>query len=310
MAGLLSGVAANVVKTALDKVFNSEFDYPSMTGIATAETGDVFIQDKATNSAVVTEQFTGVGYWDSRPELGDVTAGNPKVGNQKTFSVTNYAKSVDISKNLFDDDQHSVVQMMIRNMARNARLTRDKNASSIYANAAGTTLTNDGIALISASHVAGDGTTVSNLVSGALSEATLATGITTLIELKTQDGTLGGNEPSVLLVPPANFKNACIFAKSELRPTTTNNDLNYVSMIYPGLRVLMLPFLGAAYGGSDTIWFLLSRNHSVTRWVRQAVQTNLVDYQYQRNNNYIYKGEFREIVGAITFDGLVGATGT
>lgn len=309
MAGLHGGVASNVVKTALDKVFNSEFDYPSMTGVATALTNSVFIQDSAKNAAVVTEQFMGAGYWDARTELQDVPTGNNKVGNQKTFSVTNYAKSIDISKNFFDDDMHNVVQMMIRNMARGARLTRDKNATSIYVNASSGTTTNDDVALISASHVALDGSTVSNLVSGALSDATLETGITALIELKTQDGTLGGHEPQVLLVPPALFKEACIYAKSDLRPTTTNNDLNYVSTIYPGLQVLMLPFLGSTYGGSNTIWFLLARNHSVTRWVRQALRTDLVDYKTQRNNNYIYKGEYREIVGAISFEGLVGSTG-
>jgi len=309
MAGLHGGVASNVIKTALDKVFNAEFDYPSMTGVATAETGSVFIQDAATNSAVITEQFMGVGYWDTRAELADVPNASARVDNSKTFSVLNYAKSVDISKNLFDDDQHSVVQMMIRNLARMARLSKDKNATSIYVNAASGTTTNDAVALISASHVALAGDTISNLVTGALSDTTLETAITALIELKTQDGTLGGHEPAVLLVPPKLFKPACIYAKSDLRPTTTNNDLNYVSTIYPGLQVLMLPFLGAAYGGSDSIWFLLSRNHSVTRWVRQALKTDLVPYQTQRNNNYIYKGEYREVVGAISFEGLVGSTG-
>ena len=310
MAGLNSGVAANVVKTALDKVFNTEFDYPAMTGIATAENGSVFMQDSTDRAAVITEQFMGSGYWETRPELGDVPAGSTKVGNQKTFSVVNYAKSIDVSKNLFDDDQHNVVQMMIRNMARNARLTRDKNAFSVIAGGFATTTTNDSAYLFSASHVTLDGTTVSNLGSGALSDTTLETQITSLIEQKTQDGTLGGHEPAVLLVPPALFKEATVFAKSELRPTTANNDLNYVSMIYPGLQVLMSPYLGANYGGSDTAWFLLSRNHSLYRWIRQAINTDLVDYKTQRNNNYIYKGENREVVGPIAYEGLTGNLGT
>lgn len=309
MAGLHSGVAANVVKTALDKVFNAEFDYPVLPGVATAEDSLVFMQDSIDRASVITEQFQGSGYWDNRDELQDVPQGANKVGNQKSFAVVNYAKSIDVSKNLFDDDQHSVVQMMIRNMARNARLTRDKNAMSIYVNAFGTTLTNDGVSLINDSHVTLDGTTVDNDEAGALSDGWIEAAIVKLTEQKTQDGTLGGHEPACLLVPPALFKEANIFTKSELRPTTANNDLNYVSYIYPGLVVKQSPFLGAAHGGSDTIAFLLSRNHSIFRWVRQALQTDIVDYKYQRNNNYIYKGEYREVVGPISFEGIVGTDG-
>lgn len=280
-----------------------------MTGVATAENPMVFMQDSTDRAAVISEQMMGVGYWKERQEQEDVPATGVKVGNQTTSSVLNFSASVDISKNLFDDDQHSTVQKMIKNMARNARLTRDKNAFTQFVGAFGTVTTNDGVALCSASHVTLGGDTVSNLVSGALADATLETAITALIEQKTQDGTLGGHEPAVLLVPPALFKEACVLTKSELRPSTANNDINYVSMIYPGLQVFMSPFLGTTYGGSDTAWFVLSRNHYMYRFVRQGIQTDLVGYQTQRNNNYIYKGEYREVVDAISYEGLVGATG-
>ena len=309
MAGLHGGVASSVVKTALDKVFNAEFDYPTLPGVATAEDSLVFMQDSSDRASVITEQFQGSGYWDTRSELQDVPEGANKVGNQKTFNNVNYAKSIDVSKNLFDDDLHSVVQMMIRNMARNARLTRDKNAMAPYVNAFGTELTNDGIALVSTAHVTLDGTTVDNDVTGALSDSWIENAIVRLTEQKTQDGTLGGHEPACLLVPPQLFKEANIFTKSELRPTTANNDLNYVSYIYPGLVVKQSPFLGSAHGGSDALAFMLSRNHSVYRWVRQALQTDIIDYKFQRNNNYIYKGEYREVVGSIAYEGLVGTNG-
>lgn len=310
MAGLNGGVAANVVKTALDLVFDAEFDYPGGPYTATAENPLVFMQSSTDKAAVITEQFQGSGYWESRDEQENVPQGSNKVGNQKTFSVTNYSKSIDVSKNFFDDDQHDVVQMMVKNMARNGRLTRDKNAMAVLAGGFATYTTNDGAYIFSDTHTTLNGTTVDNLISGALSESTLETAINALYEQKTQDGTLGGHEPAVLLVPPALFKEAVIFTKSELRPTTANNDLNYVSMIYPGLQVLRSPFLGAGQGGSDTAWFLLSRNHSLYRWVRQAIQKDIVDYKYQRNNNYIYKAEYRETVGAISYEGMVAALGT
>lgn len=303
-----SNLATNVVKTALDLVFNSEFSLTSVPGLATAETASVFKQDTTDRAAVITEQFQGTGYFESRSELQDVPAGTARVGNQKTFSVTNWAKSTDISKNLMDDDQHSTIDMLVKNMARNGRLTRSKNAFNVLNLGFTTTLTNDGVALFSASHVTLGGDTVSNLSTGsALSETTLNTSFNSLINQKTQDGTLGGHLPAVLLVPTALFKTACEITKSVLRQGTANNDMNYYSELFPGLQVFHSPFLGAGFGGSDTSWFLLSADHSVTRWVRQDIVTDLVDYRTQRNNNYIYKAEYREVVGAISYEGIVAA---
>lgn len=268
----------------------------------------MFKQETTDRAAVITEQFQGTGYFENRTEVQDVPSGTARVGNQKTFSVTNWAKSTDISKNLMDDDQHSTIDMLIKNMARNGRLTKSKNAFNVLNLGFTTTLTNDGIALFSASHVTLSGTTVSNLLtSSALSESTLNTAFNSLINQVTQDGTLGGHLPAVLLVPTALFKTACEITKSVLRSGTANNDLNYYSELYPGMKVLHSPFLGAGFGGSDTSWFLLSQDHSLTRWVRQEIVTDLVDYRTQRNNNFIYKAEYREVVGVISYEGIVAA---
>jgi hypothetical protein len=97
--------------------------------------------------------------------------------------------------------------------------------------------------------------------------------------------------------------------KSVLKAGGSLNDMNYFSELYPGLQVKFSPFLGASYGGSDSAWFLLSSDHSITRWVRQSVTTDMVDYKFQRNNNYIYKAEYREVVGIISAEGLVGNSG-
>lgn len=304
-----SNLAPDVVKTALDLVFDSEYGLEQLPGYATAEDPSVFKQSTTDRQAVITEQFMGPGYFDSRSEVGDVPSKTARVGNQKTFSVLNWAQSIDISKNLMDDDQHDTINMLVRKMARNARLTRDKNAFSVLNLGFTTQTTNDGVAIFSNSHVTLGGDTVDNLETGALSESTLYNSFLSLINQKTQDGTLGGHQPAVLLVPPALFKTAQEITKSVLRAGTGNNDLNYYSELYPGLQVKQSPFLSAAFGGSDTAYFLLSKDHSLTRWVRQGLVTDIVPYQYQRNNNYIYKAEYREVVGCISFEGIVGSTG-
>jgi len=197
---------------------------------------------------------------------------------------------------------------MVRDFALKARLTRDNNAFAVFRNALTTATTADAVALISDSHTSLSGTTVDNKVTGALSETTLNTAIVQLLELKTQDDVVAGNLPSCLVVPPALYKLAVEITESELRSGIADNDMNVYSDKY-GVRVYTNQFLGAAAGGSDAAWFLLSDNHSVYRFVRQGMSTDLVDYKYQRNNNYIYKGEFREVVGAMNYEGIVGSSG-
>ena len=305
------GLAANVVKTALDKVFFTEFDYAAAAGLCVATDPLAFRQESTDRNAVVMEQFQGTGYFGTRLENQDVPEGTSRVGNQTTSTVLNYSKGVDISKNFFDDDQHSVVQRMITEMGSVARKTRDRNAMNVYNLGFTTETTNDAVALFSNSHTTLGGQTVDNLETGTLTEANLETAVVSLRGQRTQDGTLGMHEPVLLLVPNALHKDAMEITKSTLRSGTANNDLNYYSEHYPGLQVKYSPFLDeTANSGSTTAWFLLSRNHGVYRFERQAIQTVLVPWQNQRNNAYIYKAEYREVVDAVVWEGSVGSNGT
>lgn len=304
-----SQISPSVVKTALDKVFYPAFDGESHPGYVSAESSSVFIQDTVDNSAVITEIFKGTGLWGLKAELADVPSSSAKVGNQQTFAVTEYAQSLDISKNFFDDNKHGVYEKMVRDMAVTGRITKDQNAFGIYRGAFTTTLTNDGIALIEDLHVNLNGQTIDNeLAASAFSESTLNDGIVGLVQQKAQDGTIRGSMPKTLLVPPKLFKLATEITESSLRSGTANNDMNVYSTKY-GINVATSPYFSLAAGGSDTAWVLLGDNHSVTRWVRQTVSTDIVDYKFQRNNNYIYKGSFREVVGAMDYVGIIGSLG-
>lgn len=298
----------NVVKTALDDVFYQEFDGTQHPNYVDATSPDIFIQDTIDRAAVVEEVFGGTGLWGERKEEENVAQAFPKIGNKITFTVANFAQSVDIPKNFFDDNMHGAYEKMVRDMAETGRITRDSNAFAIYRGGFSTTKTADGVVLFSASHKTLNGDTVSNAGVATLKESNLNLALTALLEQKAQDGTIRGQVGSTLLVPPALYKLACEITESELRSATGNNDMNVYSAKY-GLRVATSPYLGAAAGGSDTAWYVLAKNHSIRRWVRQDVQTDLVDYRTQRNNNYIYKGEFREMYGAIDYAGAWGSTG-
>lgn len=193
-------------------------------------------------------------------------------------------------------------------MARKARTTRDSNAFAIFRNAFTTATTADGVALLSNSHVPGTGAVVDNLLTGDLSETTLNTAIIQVVELRGNDGVIGGAMPDTLVTSISDYKLACEITQSELRSSTPDNDLNIYSSKY-GIKIATSQWLGAAGGGDDDAWFLLGTTHSIYRFVRQGVTTDLVPYQYTENNTYIYKGSFREVVGAMNFEGIVGSLG-
>lgn len=307
---LSSQANPNVVKTDLDEVFFQEFDRPPGPQVADATNGTIFRQSSVSNAAKIMENFKPVSFWEQRSEEQDVPTDETRTGDKSTYSVLNFAKSMDITKNFFDDEMHDVVGNSIRSFGQKARITQTREAMGQYRNGFTTNLTADGAALFSDSHVTLSGDTIDNLETAALSEASLDVMIQSLIEQKDQAGDIVGHEGHALLVPPALYKSASQILDSELRQGTADNDINVYSDKY-GIMLFQSPYLGAANtGGSQTAHFLVARNHSIHRWVRQGITTDLIDWRQQRNNNYIYKGEYREVYGTPSPEGTVGSNGT
>ncbi len=303
-----SSLSPNAVKTALDQIFYPEFNKDMLPQFAVAETGSVFKQDTADSSAVIAEVFEGSGMWEAKSEEADIVGGSFRSKNPQTFLVAEMAKSIDVPRTFAADAKFSLVNKGVQDMANKGRVTRNSKAFGLYRGAFTTTLTNDGKALSADDHPIKDAQTVDNKATSSLSESTLFDLTVMLTEQKAQDNTIAGCVASVLLVPPKLFKTACEITKSTLRSGTTYNDMNFYSDLY-ALEVRQSNFLGAAASGSDTAHFLLGDTHSVTRWVREDIWTDVVDWKFQRNNNYVYKGGFREATGAIDYVGVVASTG-
>lgn len=280
-----------------------------MQGHVTVESSNLFRQETIDRAAVIQQVYGGTPLWENKAEEQDVPSAVPRVANTKTDLVTEFAQSVDITRWFYNDNQFGIVARLIQDMARKGRMTRDKGAFALFRGAFTTTLTADGSAFVSTTHTTLAGTTVSNKMTSALSESSLYTAIQKMYEQVGQSGVLEGSTPAVLLVPPALFKLACEITKSEYRSGTANNDMNVYSSMY-NIYVATSRWLGAAGGGSDTAWFLLGDNHAVTRYVREDVWTHLVDWTIQRNNNYIYKGGFREVASVADYIGVIGSDGT
>lgn len=294
----------------MDTVFFQTFDHEgdSGTGMASATTGEIFRQQPLDRLAWIGEVNLGPGFFSQIGETQTVPDANVRVSNKYTFNAADFAQGITLSKDFFDDQMHGVWSEDVRQLALMAKATQNNTAFGLWRNAFTTTLTADGNALIS-THTLLSGATYSNSVSGALAPATLNNAFVNLYKQPNQAGVIMGNEPALLLVSPSNLKNAVEITDSVLVSDSGNNAVNfYRSML--GIRVYSSPYLSAAAGGSDTAWFLLSKRHSVTRLVRQGLETALRDWRYSNNRSYFYQANYREQYFIPDYAGVVGSLGT
>lgn len=242
-------------------------------------------------------------------ETQNVPSTTPIAGNKLTTFVADYGQAKDLSKDWFDDNQHGMYAKVIEDMALKARVTQTANAFQVFRGAFTTTLTADGAAFIG-SHTLLNGQTYSNLLaSSPLSVTTLNNALVALAEQPDQAGVILGNQGKYLVVPQALFTHATQITDSALAADSGNNNINVYRSAF-GINIYTSPYLGANAGGSDTAWFLLSENHTITRIVRQGIQTALRDWMYSTNRTYNYQANFREQVYVPDYQGAIGSLGT
>lgn len=299
------------VRTELDDVFYQNFDYdarkPSM---ATARSAELFKPIQISNAAYIQEIFAGSPLFSAVGEIAEIPQSQPKIANKLTVYVVPFAEGVRVSKDYFDDNMHALWTNIVADFALKARVSQDANAFKIFRGAFTTTLTADGQPLCGTHPLINGGTTVNTFTgaSSALSSSAINTLTTYLGEQPDQSGVILGASPEYLVVPQKLFYTAIQETQSALIADNANNAVNVWRSVY-GLTVLYSPYLGAAAGGSDTAWFLLTRNHRISRLIRQGVQTALTDWTYSTNRTYFYQANFREEVFVADYIGVAGSQG-
>lgn len=309
MEGLNSSSGPNLilVKTALDKLVDDTLLKEARVARAAATDSVVFTQDTAVNAAVVSSVLGGGGYYSKSTNDLDVRKNEAKRASAaRTTLIAEFSMNLDIPRTFMADQQQSAVGKSVKQATRQWTSSRDRNAFTVYANGFTTQTTFDGDAIFSNDHTNLNGDTVDNLATGALSDDNLNVAVNLLRQQVAQEGVLVGYEPDFLLTPSLLHKTGLSTAKSVLRAGTGNNDLNYWSEMYPGMKVVYSQFLDAT---STTAYFIGTDGHGITRFEREGFFTDLVDWKYNESDQYIYKMRAREEVDSITWDGLVGSTG-
>lgn len=304
-----------IVRTELDTVFFQEFNYEDSNPVMTnCKNAMIFRQETTDRAFDIEEVYRGVNLFPIITETQTVPTSTPKVANKITTQIKDFAQSIELSKDLFDDNMHGVWAETVRNLALIARVSADQNAFKIFRGAFSTTLTADGVALCG-NHALLNGAFYSNnlfditAASTVLSSVSLNQAITALAVQPNQNGIILGQQPQVLLVPPTLIKLALELSDSALAGDVSTNAINVFRSAY-GYRVYSNPYIGSSALGSDTAWFLLARNTGIKRIVRQGVETFLRPWGYSNNRTYLYQANFREEVVAIDYMGVIGAKGS
>lgn len=321
MAGLNYDTSPNLelVKTALDELRDNTLLEQAEEGKADATDPLIFTQQGVDRAAWVSTVIGGGGYFKKTITgvAQDVTAKKQSVKNAfspKTTIIAEFNKDVPISRSFMQDQQHEAVAKAIRQETMSWTASRDQNAFAYYAYGFGTTLSTtigDAVALFSNSHVNATGDTVDNYETGVMSDANLNTVIVSLRAQKAQYGVIVGFSPKFLLCGSTLHHDAMIVSKSVLRAGGGNNDLNYFSELYPGLKVVWNQFIDNSGATSQsTMYFVGATQHGVVRFEREAFFSELVDWKTDADDLYKYKLRAREEVDTIEYTGLVGSDGS
>lgn len=304
-----------LIRTTLDKELDGAIVQKTVAGRATAEDATIFTQDNAGSLGIVTSSVIGGGGYFQK----NTTDAQPSKQIRKdTFQpkytrIAEFPMDLPITRTFMEDNQLGAVQKAVRQLGDQWLATRDRNAFGAYANGFTTQLTIDGATLFSNTHTNANGDTVDNLETGAMSDTTIFNVVQSLRTQIDQSGVLIGYEPNFLLTPSLLHGSAMQITKSVLRAggnasSINSNDLNYYSELYPGMEVKYSPFLEA--NNNSTGFYVGAKGHSVTRFMRESLNTTLVPWQFQLNSQYMYRLRAREEVDTIDYLGVVGSTGT
>lgn len=179
-----------------------------------------------------------------------------------TYTHVEDALGTSVSNQLWEDDQHNIIQRKPANLAKAKIRTQEQMMADVLINgftAGGgglaTFTSGDAKALFATDHTREDGGTAqSNYATADLAEDSLEAGILAVRQTLDHKGQLYMSKADTLIIAPALEKEARILLNSTLRVGTNNNDINP----YNGaLKLVVWDFLSAANGGSDTAWFLI-----------------------------------------------------
>lgn len=309
-----SGGVRLTVASGLDEVFDSGYEMDKQPGEVRADDALFFRQDTTELLAVQYAQSMGPGDFNVTEEDQDVDEATVAVANKTVADVFEFDRDIPIPQRYQEASAHwGTVDSWVNQLGIRGRTSRDKYAMRFSYGDPFTVTTPDGVALGSNSHIALSGDTVDNLETGAASADNVAIMIKRLRLMKAQDGDLASYHADGLLAGAGLHPTLTVIVGSELKPGVTDNDLNYISKVYPGLQVGASEYLDSDYNtanaNANTTYFAVSRQHKITRAVRVEMQREYVEPMYDRKRRAFYRARFSERTYCGDWGGVVVNSG-
>lgn len=306
-------------KVGLDEKFFMEYDRQAQPSDVFA-TDELFFRQKTESDSgfIQNAEFAGPGDFRRVARGEEVPVGNVRIGNKQTLEINEFDQDIDFAQaDLEDTEQYDIKQDAVQEMGVAAQTSRDKfTFEETYGNLEDATNnpTPDGAAVASNSHVSLSGATVDNLETGVLSTDNLKVLVRRLRLMPRQGGGLGSYHFDGLLVALNLLETAKEITDSELKPGTGNNNINWVSNLYPGVRLGTSEYLHSDYNSLsaniNTTYSAVSRRHKVTHCTRVALATEWIPAEISRTRTAYYRARFRERAYPGTWSGIAVANGT
>lgn len=281
----------------IDQILYENFDAPSLTYPM------VFDVRSSQRAFEQTTGYSGFGLFSEKESDGGVVDYDTILQlYDKTFIHTTFSKAFQISEEAREDDIDGVISNAAPAMGRAAQTSIETQVWSVLNNAFGTETSPDGVSIINSAHPLAGGGTFSNLVTGDLANSTIEAA-TTRFDLTTDERGLPIElSPTKLVYAPANRFQASVVLQSQLRPGTTNNDINAITNL--GLQPVMSKYLT-----DEDAWFLMAPSNVaklLVYWRKEPVTDHILDFE---TGNMKSKMTYRLSYGAADWRGVVGSAG-
>jgi len=242
------------------------------------------------------------------PEGSEYSFERSKQGANKTFTMIKFGLGFSISEEAVEDGKFDFIADMVRKLAKSARESQEIRGMNVLNNGFTTETTADSLSVFNTAHTLPSGGTFRNQLStnADLSETSLDTALT---DFETQfvgdSGIIANIKPKMLVVHSSQRRLAKELIGSELKPNTTDNNLN--ALRDEGLVVVSSPHL------TDTdAWFLTAAPVETGLRIieRTGIETKAAgpDVGF-KTDSILYKSRYREEVGATHPYGVYGSPG-
>lgn len=262
----------------------------------------VFRVESSEKKTETDQRIAGLGTWDEKAEGSDITYEDILNADEVTYTHKTYAKGIQVTEEMMEDEQYGLIRKLTREMGRGARILVETKAADVFNNGFSSSYTGyDDKALFADDHPnrGAAGGTQDNKTTDALTDSNLKSAIIAAEKQKDEAGKLIQVKINQLIVPLDLRFTAAEILRSTGKAGTADNDAN--TLRDEGIELIAWAFLS-----DENNWFL--RDSSVAQniffWRVRPSYKSQGDFD---SGNGKFKGRMRFSTGWSDWRGLYGA---